>query len=353
MTEGKTTSLERVLTTLGHREPDRVPCFLLVTMHGAKELGMSIREYFSRAEHVVEGQLRLRAKYRHDCVCPFFYAAVEIEAWGGEVVYAEDGPPNSGVPLLRRAEEIDRLEPPRIEDHPCLVKVLRATERLKDRVGATVPIIGVVMSPFSLPVMQMGFDHYFDLMFERPELFAQLMRVNEEHCVAWANAQLRAGATAICYFDPVSSTTVIPRDQYLKTGFEVARRTLPRINGPTATHLASGRCLPIARDLARTGTAIVGTSTLEDLAELKAAFRGKLTVLGNLNGIEMRRWTAEQAEAAVRQAIAKAAPGGGYILSDNHGEIPWQVPDEVLRAVSEAVHRWGRYPLEWIGEHDD
>ena len=27
-----------------------------------------------------------------------------------------------------------------------------------------------------------------------------------------------------------------------------------------------------------------------------------------------------------------------------------QLPDEVLRGVSEAVHRWGRYPLTWA--HD-
>ncbi len=351
MSADKTTALERVLATLGHREPDRVPCFLLVTMHGAKELGLTIREYFSRAEHVAEGQIRLRQKYRHDCLYPFFYAAVEIEAWGGEVHYAEDGPPNSGTPFLRRAEEIEGLEPPKIGDCPCLVKVLRATAMLKARVNGTVPIVGVVMSPLSLPVMQMGFDAYFDLMFERPELFAQLMRVNEEHCVAWANAQLEAGATAICYFDPVSSTTVLPRDQYQAIGFAVARRTLARINGPTATHLASGRGLPIIDDLARTGTAIIGTSALEDLAEMKAACRGKLTVLGNLNGIEMRRWTPEQAEAAVRQAIAKAGPGGGFILADNHGEIPWQVPDEVLHAVTEAVCRWGRYPLEWTRDH--
>lgn len=43
--------------------------------------------------------------------------------------------------------------------------------------------------------------------------------------------------------------------------------------------------------------------------------------------------------------------GGGFILSDNHGEIPWQVPDEVLMAISEAVHKWGRYPLTWIDEN--
>jgi len=92
----------------------------------------------------------------------------------------------------------------------------------------------------------------------------------------------------------------------------------------------------------------MGVSALEDLAELKAAAQGKLTLLGNLNGIEMRRWTAEQAEAEVKRAIAKAGRGGGFILSDNHGEIPWQVPDEVLLAIGDAVERWGRYPLDWI-----
>lgn len=347
MTRKTVTSLQRVLTTLGHKEPDRVPLFLLVTMHGAKELGISIKEYFSWAENVVEGQLRMRAKYRNDCLYSIFYAPIEVEAWGGEVIFYDDGPANSGEPFIHRPEEIKYLEPPRVKETPCLVQVLKTAEMLKARVGDEVPIIGVVMSPFSLPVMQMGFDKYIELIYEQPRLFERLMKVNEAFCVDWANAQLEAGATAIGYFDPVSSSTITPRELYLKTGFKVARRTLARIKGPTATHFASGRCLPIIDDVARTGTAIIGTSVLEDLSEVKAACRGKLTVLGNLNGIGMRRWTVEQAEFAVKDAIAKAGPGGGYILSDNHGEIPWQVPEETLLAISEAVRQWGRYPLNW------
>lgn len=210
------TSLQRVLTTLGHQEPDRVPMFLLVTMHGAKELGLSIRDYFSRSEHVVEGQLRLRAKYRNDCLYGFFYAPIEIEAWGGEVIFREDGPPNTGVPFLQSAEMIPRLVPPRIADSPCLLRVLKTLEMLKIKTGAEAAILGVVMSPFSLPVMQMGFDCYLALMLEQPALFEELMRRNEEFCVEWANAQLAAGATAICYFDPVSSPTIVPRELYLK-----------------------------------------------------------------------------------------------------------------------------------------
>ena len=351
MTRPPMTSFQRVLTTLGHQEPDRVPLFLMVTLHGARELGLSIKDYFAKSEHVVEGQLRMRARYHHDCLVGFFYGAVETEAWGGEVVYVDDGPPNSGTPFIRKPEDIRHLSPPDIRVTPCLVKVLRAIEQLKARVGDDVPIIGVVMSPFSVPAMQMGFDRYLELMHEQPELFEQLMRVNEEFCVAWANAQLAAGAAAICYFDPVSSPTIIPKDRYLKTGYLIARRTVARFKGPTAVHLASGCCLPILENIAETGMVAVGVSAFENLPRLKAAAAGKLALLGNLNGITMRRWTAAETEAAVKNTIAQAGRGGGFILSDNHGEIPWQVPESVLTAISEAVHKWGNYPLDWI-KHD-
>lgn len=340
--------MQRLLTTLNHKEPDRVPLFLLTTLHGAKELGLSIEEYFSRADYVVEGQMRLLKKYRSDCLYPFFYVPIEMEAWGGEVVYQLDCPPNAGPPIIHRPEDIDHLQPPRVANAPCLTRVLDAIRQLKARVGDSVPIIAVATSPFSLPVIQMGFDRYIELIYEQPERLTRLMQANEEFCVEWSNAQLAAGATAICYFDPVSSVTVVPRELYLKTGQQVAKRTLARINGPVATHLASGRGLPIVDDIAATDSAVMGVSALEDLAALKATAQGKITLLGNLNGVEMRRWTTEQAEMEVKCAIAKAGRGGGFILADNHGEIPWQVPDEVLLAIGDAVERWGHYPLDWI-----
>jgi uroporphyrinogen decarboxylase len=342
------TSLQRVLTSLSHREPDRVPFFLFPTLHGAKELGVTIREYFSRASYVAEGQMRLYEKYRYDCVCPFFYAAIEAKAWGGEVVFYEDGPPNSGQPILMQPEDVLKLAPPKVRETPCLIQALEAGRMLKARIGNDVPMIGVVISPFSLPVMQLGFERYLDILHEREDLVRHLMAINIEFCVDWANAQLEGGATAICYFDPLASTTITPVSLYQKYGFPASLQTISRIQGPTATHMASGRCLPILEDIAKTGTAIVGVGFEENLAALKLACGQKLTLLGNLNGIEMRHWTAQQADAAVKEAIAAAGRGGGFILSDAHGEIPWQTPDEVLLAIAHAVRKWGHYPLEWI-----
>jgi uroporphyrinogen decarboxylase len=158
------TSMQRVLTALGQQEPDQVPLFLLTTLHGAKELGLSIRDYFARADQVAEGQLRLLAKYRSDCLYAFYYAAIELEAFGGSTIFIDDWPPNGGGPVIRRGEDIDRLTPPRVADSPGLQRGLETIRLLKERVGDTVPIVGAVIAPFSLPVLQMGFADYIDLI---------------------------------------------------------------------------------------------------------------------------------------------------------------------------------------------
>jgi uroporphyrinogen decarboxylase len=344
MNSDEMTPMERVLTSLDHKEPDRVPFFLLLTTQGAKELNLHVSEYFSKPDLVAATQIRMQQKYGHDCYYSFYYASLEMEAWGGDSIFYPDAAPNCGRPIVRNVEDIATLKAPDVYESPHLQKVLVTTELLKADAGQDIPVIGVVMSPSSLATMQLGMDLYFDLMYDRTEILDELMSVNEEFCVQWANAQLEAGATAICYFDPASSSTIIPPQFYRKTGFKIAKRCISKINGPVATHMASGKCLAIIDDIAATGTALVCTSAMEDLAEIKAACNGKISVLGNLNGIEMRRWTDNDTETNVKEAIKKAASGGGYILSDNHGEIPYTVPSDVLMSISRYVKKWGKYP---------
>ena len=183
-------------------------------MHGAKELGLSIKDYYSNGSNVVKGQLLMREKYRTDCVNTLFYVAVEVEAYGGEINYYTDGPPNLGKPIIRKKEEIKKLTSPDVKESKPLEKVFSAIGGLKDELQDSAPIISLVCSPFSVPVMQMGFDKYIELIYEDKELFTTLMEINQEFCINYANAQLEAGATMICYLDPVSSPTIISRELY-------------------------------------------------------------------------------------------------------------------------------------------
>lgn len=343
------TAAGRVSAVLDGREPDRVPFFLLLTMHGARELGLGIREYYASPADVAEGQLRMRMRYGHDCLYSLSYAAAEHEAFGGETFFRDDGPPTAGPPIVRTAEEVFDLEPPRVPDCPSLVRVIETIALLKER-GQDAPIVGVVVAPFSLPAMQLGLGPYLEIMYQRPDVLDYLLKVNEEFCVQWGNAQFRAGAGVLIYFDPLSSPTMVEPELTGRTGFAVARRTLSRFHGPVVTSLASSGTVSVIEDLCASGTRGVAVGATEDMAELQTACRDRLVVIGNLNGLEMRRWDAVTTEQEVRRAITNGAPGGRFILADGHGEIPWQVPEEVLDAVAEAVRRWGRYPLSWVGE---
>ena len=340
------TSIDRVFTSLGHGEPDRIPVMLFVTMHGARELGLSIQEYFSKADHVVEGQLRMREKYGHDCLLPFFYGAVEYEAFGGQAIFSDDGPPNSGAPVIRSREDIFALEVPDIRRDPRLQEGLEAVRRLAEAAKGEVPVLGTAISPFSIPVMLMGFERYLDLLHDDPEAFDRLMKVTGQFCVDWANAQLAVGATAVGCADPLSAVNITEHELYMRTGFPVIVDTIERIAGPVALSLASGRALGRIDTYARSGAAALAVSNQEDLAELKRQSAGRLPLLGNLNGIAMTRWTPADAEREVRACIEAAAPGGGFVLADTHGEIPFQVSEEVLMAIMETARTWGRYPIE-------
>ncbi|HWQ07878.1 MAG TPA: uroporphyrinogen decarboxylase family protein, partial [Holophaga sp.] len=96
------TSTERVGRALRFQEPDRVPFVLPLTLHGAREAGIPIRDYLRNPRAMAEAQVRMRVRYGHDCFLGFTYSSAELEAFGGETVFFEDGPPNGGAPVIRR-----------------------------------------------------------------------------------------------------------------------------------------------------------------------------------------------------------------------------------------------------------
>lgn len=340
------TSMQRVGTALSHKEADRVPLFLLFSFYGARELNMSIEEYFQNPENIVTAQLKLKEKYSNDCLYSFFYAAVEMEAFGGKTIFHKEAPPVAGKPVINNVEDIKNLEVPDVYDSPSLKKVLTTIKMLKEQSNGDTPVISVVMSPFSLPIMQMGFEKYLDLLINDKENFELLIKKNEEFCISWANAQLDAGATFIVYFDPMSSTTIIPKDLFMTTGYEISKRIFPRINGPIVTHFASGRSYSIVDEVIDTGASGIVASFDDDFGLIKEKTKGKITLAGNLNLISMLNSSDKEIEKNIRDLIQIAASDGGFIITDAHGEIPWQVPERVLLEISENIKKWGSYPIK-------
>jgi uroporphyrinogen decarboxylase len=335
---------ERVMTTLSHKEPDQVPLFLFLTLHGATELGIPLRQYFSKAENVVKGQLKLSKKYGHDCLYPFFYASKEVEAFGGSTIFYPDGPPNAGKPLIKTAKDIEALVCPDPYESGPLREPLKAIKLLAKEAKGKIPIISNVIAPFSLPSMLMGLEAWFDhLLFGDKKPKEAMLKTLQSFCVSWANAQLEAGIDAVGLFDPLATSDIMTRDHFLKLDFDLVSDTINKIKGPVAYAGAGGKFTNIIDLIPQTGAAAVVLSSQDNLEKIKSTVGKKINIIGNLNNVSMSSWTPAKAASEVQKCIKSAAKDGGYIIADQHGELPIYVKESILKKIVETTRSFGRY----------
>jgi len=86
-----------------------------------------------------------------------------------------------------------------------------------------------------------------------------------------------------------------------------------------------------------------------ELKKVKQLVGEKVCLMGNIDcGQLLPHGTAEEVRQAVRQAIADAGPGGGYIVSSSNSFHSSCHPGNLV-AMVEAVKEFGRYPLDSIG----
>lgn len=343
-------SYERVMTALSNKEPDRVPVFPFLTSQGAQELELPVKEYFSKGKHIAEGQLRLSRKYPHDCLYPFFYASKEVEAFGGTTIFYENGAPNAGAPIIKHLEDVDKLQCPLPKESNTLEEPLQAIRILAQEKKGQIPIVSAVMSPFSLPSMLMGLEQWLDLLlFGDKTTRDKLLTITEDFCVTWANAQFEAGLDAIAFFDPLATSDVMTRKQFLEFDFELASRTIRRIKGPVVYASAGGRFKHIIDLIPQTGAIGVVLSSRDSILETKQTVGNKINIIGNLNNVEMASWTVEKTKREVDKCLQEGAKDGGFILADQHGELPACVHKDILIAILEEVWKVGKYGSDKTG----
>ncbi len=206
-------ALERLKATMQGAPVDRIPVFCNLLDQGARELGVTAREYFADGELVAEGQLRLREKYGYDNVWSLFYVGREAELLGCKaMIYSDDGPPNVGHMVMKTMADVDRVRvPDDVSRHPAFEQPQRCLARLRREVGDRHPICAYITSSMTLPALLLGMEKWMPVLLgpPTPERTALL-----EKCHAFFVKEVRAyreaGANVIIYANPFASTDFMP-----------------------------------------------------------------------------------------------------------------------------------------------
>ena len=187
--------------------------------------------------------------------------------------------------------------------------------------------------------------------FDRTALVERAMDAYSE----WSLELLRATCELIhpdlvTFSGSVASMSVVSPTLYRRYALPWLQKATELAQGYgvfTQVHMC-GRCRAALPMLAESGVDVVDPLEAPpggdvSLAEVKQQYGEVFCLKGNVNTFEtLARGTPEDVRAEVRQCIADAAAGGGFILATGD-QVPGDTPEENLVALVEAAWEYGVY----------
>ena len=218
-----------------------------------------------------------------DTIMPEFSVQQEAAALGCEVNWGSD----TMMPevLTHPVKEVsDVVIPENLLEKPSIRVVLDAISLLRHEYGDRVAIIGKVMGPWTICYHLVGVEDFLIMTRLDPDGVRALLDAYIPVTVAFANAQLRAGADVVTLPDHATGDMVSPKD-YAEFLVPMHRKMLPQIGGPTILHIC-GKCLDRIPLIITEGYDGYHFEWKNDPKKAVEAARGEISLLGGISNIE-------------------------------------------------------------------
>jgi MtaA/CmuA family methyltransferase len=327
------TPKSRFLTALLGGAVDRVPVGNVVSVITVELMDIA-DAWFPQAHLDGEEMARLatagHSVLGYDTVMPVFSVTQEAAALGCEVDW---GSPEMmpGVRSRPFATTDDFSLARNWLGTPPIQAVLDALVILREELGDRAVIVGKVMGPWSLSYHMMGVEEFLISTILAPERARRSLEVLKTVPIAFAEAQIRAGADIICLADHATGGMVSPimyRDMLLPLHQEI----VAAIGSPTVLHCC-GNTTDRLGYFAQTGIDSYHFESQVEIGAAVAAAAGKMTLMGNINNPELLlRGTAEEVARACRRVI----DGGVQILAPECA-VPLTTPLANLKTLVEVA----------------
>lgn len=188
-----------------------------------------------------------------------------------------------------------------------------------------------------------------DYMLE-PDLAHDMARLVTDYCLEIVDIAFEKGADFIaCEGDLAHNPGPLMRPEHYNEFIgpyhkEICER-VHKNRGKIVKH-SDGKLTPLIPALLEAG--FDGIHPIQpqcmDIGEIKRDFGAKTCLLGNIDcSFLLVFGSPDDVRQSVKETIAKAAPGGGYIISSSNSIHPGCKPENYL-AMVEAAREYGRYP---------
>ncbi len=342
--------VNRLLKVFQHQEADRLPHLeFWVTSQSVYEYVLEKKLEYDIVDASVGGQsispedhVEFAQRLGMDAVvCNF--------SWRPNNVFkkARDGTEHYVDGSIKTAADLANLEPP-----TPISQELKYLERyLKAAQGTGVGVFANFTSFFDSTMLAVGVSDSFYMFYDNLPLLETLMDTLLEHQLKVMHAVCENFADELAFFlvnDDIGHNAglMIHPDMFMELFPPRMKRLIApaKERGKLFAMHTDGKMdniLPILYDI---GFDIVHPIEPEsnDMFAVKKKWAGKMALVGNIPTALLAYGTKEEIEERVKEYCIKAAPGGGYVLGSSTS-IMEGIPPENFVAMTQAVHKYGRY----------
>jgi uroporphyrinogen decarboxylase len=336
-----------ILTAAATGQPaPRIPIFCNLLDQGARELGMTQKDYYARGEHVADGQLRMCARYGYDNVWSLFYVGKEAELLGcNEILFADNGTPNVADFVIKDWDDIARLEVPAdITAHPAWAETASCLNILRAEVGATHSLCAYITAANTLPVILMGMEKWLELLLSGPaDLRDELLRKCSDLTRQELAAYRAAGANVLVYSTPFGSPRFVGHKRFQNFSMPWMKQDLAGVDRAGLVYYCGMTDFNdvIAQVIDELGIVVHYLGPSADIAQAKALIGDKGITCGVIDDIKLIHWTPEETREEVRRICAAGMAGGHFLFGT--GVMPMDIPEVNIQIMLEAAFEYGRY----------
>ena len=327
---------ERFQHRLRGEPVDRAPNFDIIMTFGAKYIGRPLSEYYKDWRVLCAANLAMVEHFQIDIVQAISDPFRETADFGAEIEFPDDDLPLSLVPLLQDYRDLEQLKTPdpatgrRMSDR--LAPILYFSRQL---CGPS-PIIGWVAAPLPQSADLRGIQSLMTDTIENPRFVHDLLERCVEVEIAFAQAQIAAGADIVGLGDAAASL-INPR-MYKEFALPYQQRVFAAIRaagGVGRLHIC-GQTTHLLPLMAQSGADIIDVDWMVDY-EKAAQIYGEhgVAACGNFDPVAvMLQGTPEKVRASAQACLQL---GGPPRFSAAGGESPLDTPHANLRAHTPAL----------------
>jgi len=324
------TPRERLYAAVRGRPRDRVPVTPIFMAWAAHYVRRTYREFYLDGDILAEAQLAVTRAFNVEQVSAISDPWREASAYGMEFDYPGEG---VGIPkgaLIESPEDLARLGPLDVDASPRLADRVRAVEKMAAELGRTHSVLGWVEGPLAEYADLRGINEAMIDLIDRPEMFRDAAEVLVANALAFARAQIAAGADMIGVGDAAAS--LIGPDLYARYVLEWEKKLFEGIHEAGAAvklHIC-GNITGIVGQMPATGADIIDVDWMVPLGRARKAVGPDVALCGSFDpAAVLLRGAADDVAAAARQCIAE---GGDRFILMPGCEVPPETPEQNLRA---------------------